>query len=383
MFQRHRSILAAAVLAGSAALVLAGCSSSPSTGGGTTAAGGGGKADLAAAQKLLEPFTSTSAKSVLVDEPLSKPIPAGTSMAFLDVGTPIATIMWDNLQAIQQLTGIQMSRIQTGNDADSINSALNTVVENPPSAVINVAIDPTFFQTQIEQLKQKGVPVVSASIMNGADFGLPPVFNGPEETEASGRALTAAAIDRTNGEATEFVYYHIPEFPFSSVLLKGAQEEMSELCPDCNLRVVEIPLATLGSTAADRVVSDLQSHPETQYFISSVDEVQIGLPAKMQVAGIDSVGGLGQTTSQVNYQQLLDGTQDASLSIDLNLFMWSLVDQALREIEGQKYSFPDPMTVAATLQRITTHDNAPSDTAVGYIAIPDYRDQYAKLWLVK
>ena len=289
--------------------------------------------------------------------------------------------MWQNLQAPAELLGLELERVEVGRDAQSINSAMNTVVELAPDGVINITLDPIFFEPQIEQLDELGIPIASGSVMNTVEHGLPEAFNGPEWMTANGGVLAAAAVARSGG-AAEYVFYNVPEFPFSALELQGAQDKLAELCPDCTLRVVDIPIAELGSTAADRVVSDLQANPATEYFIAAVDEVQIGLPQKLSLAGLDTKG-IAMWTAPPNYEQIVAGDQDATLSVDLNLMMWTVLDQLLREMAGQEYEWPDVETRAATLTRVTDQANAPEDAMTGYVAIEDYQDRFAANWLAE
>ncbi|WP_448005164.1 sugar ABC transporter substrate-binding protein [Agromyces bauzanensis] len=335
---------------------------------------------VAAAEEFLAPWSGEGEKNLLIDEPLAAPVTDGAHVVYLDVGTPVSAVMWGNLQAPAELLGLDLERVEVGRDAQSINSAMNTVVELELDGVINITLDPVFFESQIEQLDALGIPMASGSVMNTVEYGLPEAFNGPDWMVANGEALGAAAIQRSGG-ASEFVFYNIPEFPFSPYELDGAESKISELCPDCTLRVVDIPIAELGSTAADRVVSDLQANPQTEYFISAVDEVQIGLPQKLDLAGLD-IQGIAMWPAPPNYEQIAAGDQDATLSVDLNLMMWTVLDQLLREMGGQDYEWPDAQTRAATLTRITDQANAPDDPVVGYVAIPDYQDRFAANWLV-
>ncbi|MEZ5190891.1 MAG: hypothetical protein R2717_08695 [Schumannella sp.] len=336
-------------------------------------------ADVAAAEEFLQPWLGGGDKNLLIDEPLAAPVAPGTHVVYLDVGTPVSAVMWANLQAPAELLGLQLERVEVGRDAQSINTAMNSVVELAPDGIINITLDPIFFEPQIAQLDAAGIPLVSGSVMNTVEFGLPEAFNGPEWMKANGAALAAAAVLRSDG-ATEYVFYNIPEFPFSPLELEGAKAKLAELCPDCTLREVDIPVAELGSTAADRVVSDLQANPQTQYFISAVDEVQIGLPQKLSLAGID-VKGIGMWTAPPNYEQIGAGEEDATLSVDLSLMMWTVLDQLLREMQDQPYQWPDPSTGASTLTRIIDSSNVPADPVVGYVAIPDYQDRFAANWL--
>lgn len=363
--------MCAALAAGS--LLVAGC------GDGGGGEGGDATADVEAAESFLEPWQGEGEKGLLIDEPLSQPVADGAHVVYLDVGTPVSAVMWSNLQAPAELLGLDLERVEVGRDAQSINSAMNTVVEKAPDGIINITLDPVFFEPQIEQLEAAGTPIASGSVMNTVEHGLPEAFNGPEWMKANGAALAAAAVSRSDG-AGEYVFYNVPEFPFSPLELEGAEAKL-ELCPDCTLRTVDIPIAELGSTAADRVVSDLQANPDTEYFIAAVDEIQIGLPQKLKLAGLD-VSGIGMWTSPPNYEQISAGEQDATLSVDLNLMMWTVLDQLLREMGGQAYEWPDNQLRASTLTRVTTEDNVPEDPMVGYQAVTDLEAQFGENWLV-
>lgn len=381
MHSRSNTPARAAAILAAGALLLTACSAGdpdqPADGGGADP----GSADaVAAAEEFLGPWLGEGEKNLLIDEPLDAPVEPGTHVVYLDVGTPVSAVMWGNLQAPAELLGLKLERVEVGRDAQSINSALNTVVELEPDGIINITLDPIFFESQIEQLDELGIPMASGSVMNTVEFGLPEAFNGPDWMIANGEVLGAAAIQRSGG-AEEIVFYNVPEFPFSSYELEGVEAKIGELCPDCTLRVVDIPIAELGSTAADRVISDLQANPQTEYFIAAVDEVQIGLPAKLGLAGID-VPGIGMWTAPPNYEQVAAGDQDATLSVDLALMMWTVLDQLLREMGGQDYQWPDVATRASTLTRITDASNVPEDPVVGYIAIDNYQDRFAANWLV-
>jgi len=368
---------AAAALVGSAALLLAGC-----TTGGPAPAGTGGTAaggpDVDAAQEFLAPWLSSGQKKLLIDEPLAAPIPDGLKIAYLDVGTPVAKNMWQILQDVVKATGIQLDDIQTGQDPQSISTGMNTVVEGGYDGVINITLDPQSFQTQLAELKAKNVPIVSGSVMDTRENGMPEAFNGPDWMTSYGEGLAAAAVVRSEGKTSDFVLYTIPEFPFAQYQVTGFQDEMSKLCAGCNVRVVDIPIVDLGSTSTDDVVSDLQAHPETGYAVMIGDEGTVGLKQKLDLAGID-VKWLGSWAIPPNLQQVASGDQDATFPVDFNLMMWTVADQLFREITKTSYEWPDAATRATALQTLVTKDNA-SQYPGGYLAIPDYQTQFEKLW---
>ncbi|WP_110590172.1 sugar ABC transporter substrate-binding protein [Microbacterium suaedae] len=379
---RHTGRLAAISLIGASGLLLASCSSStvPDDADAPQDGSESSVADVAAAEDFLELWLDNPDKQLLIDEPLDASVEEGLEIVYLDVGTPVSAVMWENLQAPAELLGLDLRRVETGRDAQSVNAAMNTVVEMEPDGVINITLDPVFFESQIEQLDELGAPIASGSIVNSTEFGLPEAFNGAEWMKINGGVLAANAIVRSGG-AEEYVFYNVPEFPFSALELEGAQAKMDELCPSCTLRVVDIPIAELGSTASDRVVSDLQANPATEYFMAAVDEVQIGLPQKLSLAGLD-VDGVAMWPAPPNYEQIANGEQDATLAVDLNLMMWTVLDQLLREIGGQDYEWPDVETRAWTMTSIVDGESVPDDATAGYIGIDDYQERFAANWLL-
>ena len=378
----------AAVLA-SMSLVLAGCAASGEAGGGEPGESiypdAQGECnvepregvDFDTAVSIIESY-QTEPDRLVVTEPLPEPIDPGTTVAFLNNGTAVAGLMWSFIEPAAQAAGVQISNVSTGADAQSINSALNTVVETAPDIVLGVGLDPSFYIDQLGVLEEQGTVIVSASITNAEDFGLLDSFGGRGASEENGRVLAAAAVSRTCGVGQEFVFYHVPEFPFSHVQLAATQEFLPEICEDCNLRVVELPVATLDTTAADAVISDLQAHPETQYFVTPADQIQIGMQSKQELAGID-VHGMGQSSLPPNVEQIANGLQDAGFAVDFDMFMWLLIDEGIRRHQGADVSYDDWATMNPLLSQVLTAENA-DDYKEGFVAYPGFKDKFLELW---
>ncbi|MGR7025781.1 sugar ABC transporter substrate-binding protein [Geodermatophilus sp. URMC 62] len=336
---------------------------------------------MAAAQQSIESLTQP-AEEFPITEPLEELPEPGTTVAFLDLGTPVTAQAYDYLSEAAEVAGVELQRVQTGQSPQEINAAMNSLVESKPDAVIDIAVDPALFTPQLEALREQGTVFIASSIVNGEEFGFDDsqIFSGVAGGRENGKAVASALLAETNGEATELVFYRVPEIPFTPLILEGVEERLDEQCPDCNLRVVDISIAEVGSTAARTVVSDLQAHPETEAFIASIDELQIGLPAAMEVAGMD-VPGIGNGGSPINIQQTAEGQQLGTLASDIHMVVWFAMDQALRGLAGQEHDYSDLYTQAnPALVQIFTKDNLPSDPEVGYVAFEDYKEQFAKLW---
>ena len=371
--------LAVAASVAASVMLTAGCGDD-AAGGDSGGDGGGAVVDLEAARASVEPLTSPPTEFP-VTEPLAERPAPGTTVAFLDLGTPTSAKVYEELSKAAEAMGVELQRVQTGQSPQEINAAMNTLVESRPDAVIDVAVDPALFTPQLEALQEQGTVVVLQSVVNGEQFGFDDaqIAFGAAGAKVFGASLASAVLAETDGEATELVFYRVPELTFTPLMQEGAEERLEEQCPDCELRVVDISITEVGSTASRTIVSDLQANPETDAFIVSVDELQIGLPAAMQVAGMD-VQGMGIAPTPINLQQIADGQQLGSLATDFTFLSWLAMDQAARGLAGQEYDYGFATEADPAIAQIVTADNVPSDPEEGYVAFPDYQEQFAALW---
>ncbi|WP_291037944.1 substrate-binding domain-containing protein [Herbiconiux sp.] len=392
MQRRTTAALRTAAVLASVALVATGCSA----GGGESGEGGSGEevaltyqtpdgqceagptegVDYDTANELIQSFQEPST-GLIQTEPLPTPVGPDFTVAFLNNDTAVAGIMYASMELAADAAGVELVNVSTGTDAQSINSALNSVVELEPDAVISVAIDATFYQDQLEQLEAKGIPVVYASQGNAEEFGLDDTLGGLNASLVNGQVLAAGAVAFTCGTGDEFVFYNVPELTFSAIQLEAAQEYLAELCADCSLRVVDISI--IDPSPADKIVSDLQSNPETDFFITPVDQYQIGLGDKAQLAGLTNAYGFGQSSLPPNVQQLADGLQTAGFAVDLNMFMWLLLDEAFRKAQGVYEPYTDWDAVNRSVSLVLTPENAGQYVA-GFEAYPGMEDDFKALW---
>jgi len=327
---------------------------------------------------LIESYQQ-AATGLLQTEVLPEPVTADTEVALLNNGTAVAGLMQGFLQSAVEAAGATFINIDTGTDAQSINSALNSAVELNPDIVISVALDATYFQDQLTQMEENGVAFVYASAPNAEEFGQDDTLGGYAASWQNGLVLGAAAINFTCGTGDDFVFYNTPELTFSQIQLEAATEYLAENCPECTLRSVDISI--VDPSPADKIVSDLQTHPETDYFISAVDQFQIGLADKASLAGITNAYGMGQSSLPPNIEQIDAGLQSAGFAVDLNMFMWLLLDEGLRKSQGVWENYSDWTTVTQAVSRILTPANASEFLGDGgFVAYPEMVADFKTLW---
>lgn len=336
----------------------------------------GATVDLEAAGEFLEPFQQPPAEFPMT-EPLETAPPPDTEVVFLQAATSTSAKQNASLKAAADAMGWEYSAIEVGGTSDSINSAVNSVVEMKPDVVLNVSIDPVMFTSQLEALREAGVKVISGGIVNGGDFGFETVMAATDDVVQTGKIMAAQALVDGGGDVTRLVYYKTPELAFTSEMQRGVEEGVEEFCDGCELRIVDIPITDVGSTSQNTIVSDLQANPETQAATASFAEIYLGLTAALDVAGID-IYTISQAPVESTFEEIQAGDQDASVAWDLDMMMWSMMDQAARELIGQELT---PYQQEELLTKVViTEENLPEDFSEGFGAFPDDREKFAELW---
>lgn len=334
--------------------------------------------DYDRASELFDYFSEAST-GIPQTEPLPEPVSSDTTVVFLDNGSAVGALMWDAAQGAAAAAGAELTRVDTGLDAQSINSAVSTVVENPPDILISAAVDATFWQSQIEQLEAAGTTIVYGGSSNGEEFGLLDSHSGLGATQVNGEVLAASAVVLTCGRTTDFVFYNIPELSFSQIAQDSARAFLEEVVPDSTMRVVDIPVTTMDTTAGDAVISDLQANPDTEFFITVADQIQIGLQNKMDLAGID-VPGIGQWALPPNIEQVASGLQAAAYAVDLGPYTWLLFDEGFRRDQGVEVTYDDWVPWVKGISRVLTQESAAEYPEGFFVAYPGYEDAFAEIW---
>jgi ribose transport system substrate-binding protein len=155
------------------------------------------------------------------------------------------------------------------------------------------------------------------------------------------------------------------------------KKELSKYCPKCTVRVVDIPVATLGNSAPSTIVRDLQAKPSTTVAAFTINDATTGLPAAMSAAGI-KVKTIGNAPAPDALQAIKKGQQDVSLGYDLPVTTWSLLDQAARGLAGQKLS--GPQSEGIPVVQFLRQEDITFDPAMGWTGYPDFAPRFMKLW---
>lgn len=357
---------------GGLALVAAGCANESSNGPSSAIPSD----QQAAAQRIIDPYLGQPGEFP-VKEPLSAPMPSGVKIAYIDNGNALVALLYKLMQPAAKQLGIELYAVRAGTSASGVQSAFSTALQQKPDAVVNTAIDPALWSNERKQLHDAGIPIVSLGTVADGESGLVQI-NSTASFERQGQ-LQAAWLVANNDETFDAVLYESSELAYAEAVRTGFESQMEELCPDCGVRVVQIPLAEVGNKAPDRIVSDLQANPDTDAIVFQSSAAATGLPSKLKLAGLEDIQIVGGNPLPTNLQYLKNGESDVEVAADLNTLAWTAIDTVARLTTGQDVE-PAAEDGSALVQQILRPEDVTFDPTMGFSGYPDVSDRFAEIW---
>lgn len=378
---RITSRATAIATAGLAILVIAACGSSSSSTSSLAASGGSSAtspagANTAAASAAIAPYIGHPS-AFPVNLPLNGKLPAGTTFAFLQCGSPICGLVSQLLAPAVHAVGANLRIINAGSTASSAQGAAASALSLKPAAVLIIGIVPSEYGGGLKKLSDAGIKVVSISVAGPTKpYGITFNYVGLPSETLSGRELADWVIVHKGPEAN-VAFYAIPEVAFTPYMEAAFKQELAKNCPSCKVRFVPVDITSIGTKAPQTVVNDLQAHPSTNYMVFAPAEAAQGLPAAMKSAGL-SVPDVSYTPEPQELQDIKTGGMTAGFASDLPTQIWTWVDVTARSILGQP---PTAGEVAGSgpFQFLSQKDIT-FDPAKGWTGYPDFAQRFAKLW---
>lgn len=361
-------------------MVLAACGSSSSSSSSPTSSSSAAKADgasgTAAANDAIAPFFGRPS-AFPVNVPLGKKLPPDTKFAYLQCSTTVCALVGQLLAPAVKTIGGTMTVVNSGSTASSSQAAVSSVLTLKPAAVLVAGVDPAQYGGGLKQLSDAGIKVVSISVAKDtAPFGITFNYIGKANADSGGKLMADYVIAK-QGAKSNIVFFGVPALDYSTSMQKAFTDEIAKNCPSCKVRPVTLDIATVGTTAPQTVVTDLQSHKDTNVAVFATSEAQKGLPAALSSAGL-KVATVGYAPTPGNLQDIKDGKLTAGLGVDFVVSCWVAVDAAARLILGQPVT-PEEQAGEVPRQFLEQKDIT-FDPSRGWTGYPDFPQRFGKLW---
>jgi ribose transport system substrate-binding protein len=334
----------------------------------------GGEAGIAAAKAAIAPYIG-QASPFPVTEKLKK-LPTGDTVIYANCGTPICGVFGELFGPAAETLGMKFKEVKTGISAATIAPAMESIIQQHPDAVIAVGQNFELWSQQLKQLQEEEIPVVTSGIVETEKYGLGEQQGSNYFSETTGK-LMADYIPVEFSPESNIVFYAVPELPFSPLMEKAFLAELETSCPSCSVRTVNIPVESIGNTAPNQIVSDLQANPETTLAVFASDETEAGVPAAMKAAGLE-VETMGSAPGPTQLQYIKEGKEGVGLGFDLPVSSWTMLDIIARQLAGQELKGLEAEGV--TPQQFLTQKDINFDPSKGWTGYPEFAETFAKLW---
>lgn len=361
---------AAVLLAG---LLLAACGSS-SSGSGASVTSQASKSALTQAEAYVKLHKQAPA-TIPITQKLTKPVPSGKSVYYVNCGTPVCV---DNIPILQQAARLlhwKLTTLNTDGSSGQIATAWAQILRDRPDGVVYAGTPRSIFNRQLQEAGKRGVEVVAANVTDPPTQGLDAVISGGPAVARFGQAQAAWVAATSKGKA-DTVYVTLPGFPILASVASGFFHWYPKYCPDCQLSKLPLTLADVGtSRGTTAIVAYLRSHPDTKFVALSLDAFAIGLPAALRAAGLSDVQIVGEAPTGTNLAYLASGQEAASVYLTYYLNDFLMMDALARIFSGV------PLVRPAQPVWLLTKANLPAGAAKGVLEVPgNLVKQFAALW---
>jgi ribose transport system substrate-binding protein len=369
------------------AAVAAGCGSSSSTSSNAAATSAGtssvGSSDSAAQASKRAAAAEQLPASTELTQPLSKTPPAGKRIVYLECAQPVCVAYQKGFKAAAAALKWNVTTVSFGATPESIQSALNSAIQNHPDGIATAGVDDAVIAPQLKQLQAKGIPLVAAASVSAVKPPTIAVMITPAGPDYAARAADWMAAD-SNGKA-QAVVVNLPLFASLTQTTQAFNKEVAQVCAGCKTTQLAAAPTDVGTQLPSKVVSALQQAPATNYVAFAFGDMMTGVPAALKGAGLNvKLLGYG-SASPPTVADVQAGNVAATTCWSTEYTTWRIMDAFARHFVGDSVakdtSAPWPYMLL-TKANVATAAPSPSIPNWDYCAPPNYQADFKQLWHV-
>lgn len=369
--------LAAAVLP--LLLIAAACSSSGgSDASAPSGSASGSSAAVSAAQATVEQYEAVPT-TISQSTPLKRPVTKGKTFVDLECENTQCHDIATGVEAAGKAIGWNVKLVSYDDTQPAtLTAAFQQALQYHPVAVSLTGTAPALWSGVLPEYKQAGVPIIPASV--GPITVQDPVaatVDGAGAYTGPAKAIADWFIAQSNASG-HLLLVDVPSFPVLKETATAVSAEIAAQCPNCKVSDFDATIAQVdANSVVSAVVSQLQRDPSIKYVISTDGVFISGLASAAKAAGVtglqigSTIGGI------VNEQDILAGSESATLPWPGVVEGWVIIDAAARVSEGM--SVPDGDGNQPFQLLVKGNFTTPQESL---LEPADYPAQFEKLWLV-
>lgn len=279
-------------------------------------------------------------------------------------------------------------------------AAFQSGLQAAPDFFISSGNPVEWYEAELEQFGEAGIPVVQWSIPDGYQpDGMAANLITGGDYYFQGALIADWITTETDGEANVLALNMGGTFPVLGLEQQGFENEMAEVCPDCKINFQEITLPQLlAGEHISIAISEFQKDPEINYLFTGFGDMLVGMHEALDDAGVaEGVPSASQAGTVANYGLIADGKQAMDVGLPSEFLAYRAIDAGLRALAGEEVAGAEPrpytevvgadttegaedILVAGLPMQILTVDTV-GDPTTPWPGIEGFQDQFLALWV--
>lgn len=323
---------------------------------------------------------TTPPTEIAISQPLSA-TPDAKSVTFLQCPFPACARFWPGISAGADELGWTAKKIVF--DAVDPGAAMSQAIRSGTDYIAITGVPTAAIEGQLAEAKAAGIPVLSCGTLDkpSAD-GYAVQCGGSLEPDAE---LMGKWIAADSGGDAKVVNVTISAYTSLASITDWFDSTFASVCDGCTTDTLEVSIEDAGAgKIPERVVSYLQTHPDTNYVNFTLGDFSVGVGEVLKSSGVgDDVKLVGEVANPDTVTGVGDGSF-AAVTLSPNEYAGAvMIDAAARlAVDGelspdyQETVYLNPVWVLDSPEeadRLAETDN-------NWPGPQDYMAQFASLW---
>jgi ABC-type sugar transport system substrate-binding protein len=337
---------------------------------------GSSNSTLSALQAIVQAHTKDPT-SIGISTPITKPIPKGKSIIYVNCGAPACTQMGESLAQAAQVLGWTVSDIVATPTPAGIQAAFSEAIEKHPNAVVSDGFPAVAYEHQIAQLHAMHAFVVSNNGPDNTGQNGIDLQTGLTAMNDAGNQLLADKVLIDDGLKGDIGEVFLTGYPIVADYAQAFVNQVKAKCPSCTITKLVLAPTDIGTTAAGKIADFLRINPNIKQVYLTYDALALGLPAALKGAGVAQPELYSWAVDNSGLEALEAGQRTAVVPECYPEVGWRWADGLARLFTGTSTA-PDetfesfPIWAEAYHNVPTNLNNPPCD--------PNYQSQFKALW---
>lgn len=320
----------------------------------------------------------TQPTALPVTEAVKGDLPEDAKIVYLYNGIDQSTSLLNGMKAAAEALGwtFEPFTYDPTNPA-TFGTAAQSAVASKPDVLVTTALVKAQLDPVLAMASKAGIPVIDTLSSNEASEGHYPIFRTPVATAYAADLLAEQILADADGKPVHVAESSVPQFVETLGVVTERVKAALEDCSECTHDTVDISVPDVfNGKYVSQITSFLQRKQDVTVLVSNVAQLDLGMDAALQQAGLDGITRYGVGPSEAQVSALQNGGAGAWAMYPLEVIGWAIIDTSARIITGDT---SNPWS-DATLSYVVNKTNAQDVDAKNPEFPAGYQGMFKTLW---